>query len=578
MKVAVCQSFPPAFACAAVVLLSITILASGRPAASPSSSPAAQHPAPTVQRSRPASAAPPATTADPSTSTPVELAQADSLALTTTAAVVALFKNEGDAVWPGYDLSQRPFLVYLPDRWAVLVNAPHPVEDFSYYPEDWPRLGAPALVHRGPYEKLAGQLEFNFEIDGLKTVAVAPTRGLEAGRRAAIGFGFTFIVHEAFHQFQRDAFRSIANDQPEEEYPILDGENTALASLEMLILMDAIRAVAQAETTLARRLTAEFLAVRRERWNRRAEDIPLFERPQELMEGSAQYTEVRNTGLMGDLCAGSKAATLSPPGYDVFAGVTWDSYLLSDFEDRIGGGMIDIPDMARNRIYPVGATLGLLLDFFHIDWKPTVSDAASSPGLAELLERGACWDLAPGDTLLAGVKKRYGYEELRARCEERARAYPVEYQAGVESLEAEPGYHLSVETRISGMSRSRSCEGGRLVLENPTRSFSKKCHVYTLKPVAKDDLYVEIRESAIVEETSPDGTTRRVDFVTPDIETAELDGRPVDLGTGGSYSFKRLKLAGSSFEILYNGEGTLAADVGRLSIQLHPPAESAAPR
>jgi hypothetical protein len=528
----------------------------------------------TTSRTQPSTARADSKTKSPAPTTApaaeITLAQPDSLALLATAAVMALFKSEGDAVWPGYDLAKRTVLVYLPDRWAVLLNAPHEVEGFTVYSKTWPPLGVPALVHQGPFEKLAGQLEFNLTIDGLKTVAIAPTQGLRAGRRAAIGLGFTFITHEAFHQFQRDTFKSLANDQPEEEYPILDSENTALASLEMHTLMDAIRAIARADTARVREFAEEFLAVRRERWHRRPDDIPLFERPQELMEGSAQYVQVRCVGLMGDLCGGSLAGK-APPECAVFAGVTAELYLLSDFEDRIGDGVIDPIDMARNRVYPVGAALGMLLDFFHVEWKQRISDAVTSPGLAELLDQGIHWDSAMGDTLLAEAKANYGYDGLRAICERRVQTYPVEYEMGVDSLMSAPGYHVSVEVPISGVSRSRACEGRRLVLEKPTRSFSKKCHVYTLKHVTKDDLFVEIHESAIAEENSTDDRARRVLFVAPDVETADLDGRSIDISARGDYSFSRLNLAGSSFQIRYDGVGTLAVDGKRITVRLAPP-------
>jgi hypothetical protein len=299
------------------------------------------------------------------------------------------------------------------------------------------------------------------------------------------------------------------------------------------------------------------------------------------MEGSAQYVEVRSVGLMGDLCTRSyeeaPSSTAPPsatpaPGCDIFTGVTWDLYLLADFEDRIGDGVIDVTDMARNRVYPVGAALGILLDFFEIDWKTAVLDAATSPGLAELLAQGTQWDPASRNTLVARARERHAYDEILAACEARARTYPLEYQAGVDSLAAMPGYHVSVEARVSGLSRSRSCEGRRLVLENPTRSFSKKCHVYTLKHVGKDDLFVEIRESPIVEETSADRATRRVDFVTPDIKTLDVDGRPVDLDFRGTHSFTRVRIGGSHVEIRYDGEGTLAVNGERVSVRLLPPA------
>jgi hypothetical protein len=342
----------------------------------------------------------------------------------------------------------------------------------------------------------------------------------------------------------------------------------------MHILMDAIKAVARDDTAQTRERREEFLAVRRERWTRRPEDIPLFERPQEVMEGSAQYVQVRSVGLMADLCAASKASLASPLACDVFSGATDELYLLSDFEDRLGEGVIDPVDMPRNRVYPTGAALGMLLDFFNVDWKARVSDAATSPGLAEMLDDRLPMDLARSDSLLARAKERYRYDSLRATSDHRVRAYPIEYQAAVDSLKNAPGFHISVELPVLNLSRSRTCAGRRLVLEKPTRSFSKLCHVYTLKQLGSDDLFLEIRESAIAEETSADGTARRADFVAPDIQTAELDGRRVDLGHRGTYSFNRVMLAGSGFQMRYDGQGTLSSDGRRISVRLIPPSPS----
>ena len=78
----------------------------------------------------------------------------------------------GDTVWPGYDLSTRPFLVYRPRQWAVLLNPPGEIEGFRPYPTSWPQLGVPALVHLGTTPGLLGQLEFDFTVGPLTTVAI----------------------------------------------------------------------------------------------------------------------------------------------------------------------------------------------------------------------------------------------------------------------------------------------------------------------------------------------------------------------------------------------------------------------
>jgi hypothetical protein len=161
---------------------------------------------------------------------------------------------------------------------------------------------------------------------------------------------------------------------------------------------------------------------------------------------------------------------------------------------------------------------------------------------------------------------------MSARCAEQAAAYPRAYQAAVDSLAALPGYHITVETAVSGMSRSRSCSGPRWTLSGPQRSFSTVCHAYTLKSVGSDDLFVEIHDSAIVEEASADGTSRAVTFAAPEVTTAFVDGDPVDLfGQPASRAFTALELAGPNFTVRYAGEGTLAFEGMQVTARLLSP-------
>ena len=96
----------------------------------------------------------------------------DSADLRAIAAVVTVFRASRDPVWPGYDLSSQPFLVYRPGQWAVVLNPPSKIEGYQPYPESWPRLGAPALLHLGAIPGLVGQLEFDFSVGSITTVAV----------------------------------------------------------------------------------------------------------------------------------------------------------------------------------------------------------------------------------------------------------------------------------------------------------------------------------------------------------------------------------------------------------------------
>jgi hypothetical protein len=229
----------------------------------------------------------PAYAQDPARPSPL-----DSVDLRTIAAVVTVFKTSRDSVWPGYDLSLRPFLVYRPGQWAVVLNPPGDIEGYQPYPESWPQLAAPALLHLGATPGLVGQLEFDFPLGSATTVAIPladnlPAQALERARSL-----FAFVVHEAFHQFQRATFGEI--DEPSEErYPILDTENSARAALEIHILEDAVRAVERRDLAGARRFTGLFLAQRRFRWGRASPLVREFERAKELSEGTAKYVETR---------------------------------------------------------------------------------------------------------------------------------------------------------------------------------------------------------------------------------------------------------------------------------------------
>jgi len=42
--------------------------------------------------------------------------------LSVTGEVVQLFKERADEIWPGYDLSEQVFVVYIPDKLVLAVN------------------------------------------------------------------------------------------------------------------------------------------------------------------------------------------------------------------------------------------------------------------------------------------------------------------------------------------------------------------------------------------------------------------------------------------------------------------------
>lgn len=296
----------------------------------------------------------------------------DSVDLRTIAAVVTVFRTSRDSVWPGYDLSSRPFLVYRPGRWAVVLNPPGEIEGYRPYPESWPRLGAPALLHFGATPGLVGQLEFDFPVGRITMVAVPLADDLPEQAPARARSLFAFVVHEAFHQFQRSAFREV-NEPSEEQYPILDTANSARAALEIHILKDAVRAVERWDLAGSRRLTGLFLAQRRFRWEHVSPLVREFERAKELSEGTAKYVETRLVANVAVICRTGRFT--DPYVCPSFRSVTVPSYLQTDFESRLTDRALSPADVPRNRIYPTGAAMGVLLDFFGVEWKHKVGQS-----------------------------------------------------------------------------------------------------------------------------------------------------------------------------------------------------------
>jgi len=230
------------------------------------------------------------------------LSDYETQALNACRAVVSAFRANPETVWPGYNLAVETYLVYLPKKWVLLFNAASAVEGFAAYPKEWPELGTKVSYHDGSYGDLVGQLAFDFEVGGVKTVAIGlpeDPKGLPSPLDAYLA---GFIVHEVFHQFQAVHFGEIPW-QREERYPILDRDNTALAALEMRILMDAVsRAQRGARPEVEDRLRM-FAGVRAERWQVGGELVARHEQGLEIREGTAQYVQMKALSLIGKTAA-----------------------------------------------------------------------------------------------------------------------------------------------------------------------------------------------------------------------------------------------------------------------------------
>jgi len=491
-----------------------------------------------------------------------------SAALDTAAAVVHFYKGTGERVWPGYDLSQRPLLIYVPERWALLLNARGHVTGFEDYPDTWPDLGTRSLLHSGSYESLVGQLAFDLELGDLRTVAVPVAEGhLPAGHPNPRLYWFAFVVHEAFHQHQRETFASIEGEV-EERYPILDAENTASIVLEMRLLMEALDSIAFDLRGEAEKQAAAFIAVREQRWRRADEFLERYEKAKELVEGTAKYVEAKSVGLLVESCASGGPQSPLAPVCEETGTVSVEDYLRQDFEERFEQGTLPPEEVARNRIYAVGGTLGLLLDFLGVDWRTQAIEGGRDFSFVALLQKVIGADDARTEERLAWARQRYDYASILSASRDQIDRYVRSYEAALAEFEEQSGQRVSVRVPAVGLSRSRSSRTKRWVADAGARVFSSHFNVYSLKTVPDEDFLLQVKDAGLLDETDRSANAKTVTFFTSDLTNVDLDGEPRDLVPGETYRFEVLLLSGGHFDLRCTRPGVLVVDERNLTIDL----------
>jgi hypothetical protein len=387
-----------------------------------------------------------------------------------------------------------------------------------------------------------------------------PAHALERARSL-----FAFVVHEVFHQFQRSTFGEV--DEPsEEQYPILATENSARAALELHILADAVRAAERHDLAEARRFTSLFLAQRRFRWERASGLVREFERAKELSEGTAKYVETRLLAHAAGMCrTGAFTDTDVCPS---LRSVTVSGYLRADFQSRLTDGALGPADVPRNRIYPTGAAMGVLLDLFGVTWKHQAADLPDSLALADLLASSFPMPASGLESLRQEAERRYDLPELERRTQALVDAYVREANAAIRAFEAQPGYRVEVQLPAAGTSRSRSSTAKRWVMDDGRRVFSVEFLAYTLRRPDQQVL-LTVERRAVLDDLVPQGE-RRVAFFVPSVDSIRVDGAPLTVNSTTDYRFQGLSIQGAGFSLGVWVPGTLSFSAARVAVRLTP--------
>jgi len=312
------------------------------------------------------------------------LTREESTLLKVTAGINYTFKNYANEIWPGYDLSKKSYVAYLPDGWALYINAKSIPQEFQSYPDKWPDLGTGAFIHYGAYKDLVGQFVFDFQIDSITTFAMGLPKDLLFSMDNPYYYLLSSTIHEGFHQYQHTNFGEIPWAR-EEYYPILDVENSILASLEMHLLEDALQEMYNKDQISMEEHLKQFAAVRNYRWNHLNSYIKKYEQGQEINEATARYVEMKSIECFLKLDYKKINNQLLTAIEENMVNLKIKDLLFNDMKSSLTEVAVSPDNMMRNRIYPIGAFLGYMLDNLKIEWKGLFQSAGSNVSFSQIL-------------------------------------------------------------------------------------------------------------------------------------------------------------------------------------------------
>ncbi len=454
------------------------------------------------------------------------------------------FRKNGDSIWPGFDFSSQTVLVYEPNNWVLLLNAESRPKGFENIPGEWPDLGATSYVYFGKYKDLSGQLTFNYDIDGHTTVAI----GLISSNFSIDYQLAEYIVHESFHQFQASEFNSFPYYR-EEYYPILNPENAAMAFLEMSFGRKAILSMIQNNTNETKEMIARFCAIRKDRWSQMDPFIQNFEIGLENKEATAEYV-------------GKSIAKVFFPNEQEY----WD-WILEGFNRRIANHTIAPTDVARNKVYPIGLTQALILDFFQVDWKSATSKAAETDALFQMLIDSLDFDQKYLDATALELLEGKEYSQALEGSNQLTEEYKFEFNSQFEEFKHQEGIQFEFVVPSNGLSRSRSSSSSRYYLRSGKDIFCKDYKIYSLKGA---DFIIQVFKNGVFETNDYKGKQKVVYSFHRNIGKVILNNREVTLSENGVHGFMTLEIIDQGLSCKIDRKGVMLIQEGKVQVVIYP--------
>ena len=398
---------------------------------------------------------------------PLDL-KVDPLLIAEAAEVWALIASPTNPIWPGWDASGTPLLLYLPGEQDVLINHPRPPDGFLPYAGSIGFPGGRIFVRNGPTTVQWDGQNTSKEIAGIRTLVVADTlsnlrnhvRGLLEDTRPAaekirtLDFSdlstdpyhqLALVAHEAFHVFQQShAPEKRVNEMLLLEYPVLSVENNVGLAQEGAALAETLRAT---DAAAARRAAVRWLALRKGRRDSLPVKAVEYEDGCEFNEGLAKYTEYRLFQVLeGRTPATAMSWAQGFAGYRDLA-PRRDELIESMLKHMNGAVSVNNDPYGtaplRMRLYYSGMAIGAMLDKLSSSWKGRIfSPDTSLTKLAEEALKPSSAELAAALREAKGNPAYASLVQSKTKLAEEGKARAL---ALLTEIEGGPGVGLIVD-------------------------------------------------------------------------------------------------------------------------------------
>ena len=339
----------------------------------------------------------------------------DPLLVTQATEVWSLIAAKKNPIWPGWDASKTPLLIYLPGKQDVLINHPKPPAGFVPYEGPIKFPGGRMFIKNGPTLIDFDGQNTSMDVNGVQTLVVADTLSnrrqtveslAEQARstpdiRSALDAGLSpnpldsmlMFAHEAFHVFQFAAAPNKGgNEMALTTYPQLSVENNAGYDLEAHALAQALRA------SNPRPAAVQWLAIRQKRRSGLDEKQIAYEDGTEFNEGLAKYIEWKALEVLRGRRPSRDMWLVQ--GFRGYAESAAEQDRLLSMMTSMMSGKVNVNNdpygasPVRMRLYYSGMAVAALLDRLGATWKVSIlREGTTLTGLAAQAIRASSREL-----------------------------------------------------------------------------------------------------------------------------------------------------------------------------------------